>query len=305
MDILNRFDLNLLVVFEAIYSEGGVSKAADRLCLTQSAVSHALRRLREILNDPLFSREGNQMIPNGAAEQLIGPVRLALDTVKTSLGNLYSFDPASSTKHFRIGVRGPAESTVVPPIFSAMRRAAPHTSLGAVFHNSSSIEGLLKSRAIDLAIDIHQSGYEAIESEGLGRASFVVMLRPNHPAYAPALDLEKYMQLEHIVISTRRSGLGLEDAVLRGRIRGRKVVLQCQDYGTAAATVIASDAAVTVPRNIAMALAEQTPLTITELFPNLQFKYAMYWNAENTSDPSVTWFRSVVRECAGHSRGMH
>ncbi len=298
MDILNRFDLNLLVVFEAIYSERGVSRAAERLCLTQSAVSHALRRLRELLHDPLFSRQGNIMIPNRAADQLIGPVRLALEMVKASLDNLYAFDPAVSAKHFQIGVRGPAEFVTVPPIYSAMRRAAPHATLTAVYHDGATLESLLKSRAIDLALDVFQHGYDALDCERLGRVDFVVLLRSGHPALSPGLDLARYMRLDHIVASTRRSGLGFEDAILRRQIRGRRVVLQCQDYAAAALAAAATDAVLTLPRDIAAVLSTQAPLEMVELFPGLSVEYAIYWSPESMMDPAVGWFRDLVRGCA-------
>jgi DNA-binding transcriptional LysR family regulator len=298
MDVLNRFDLNLLVVFEAVYAERGVSRAAARLCLTQSAVSHSLRRLRELLHNPLFTRQGNVMIPNRTADQLIGPVRLALDTLKASLNGLEAFDPADSTRRFRIGVRGPADFMTVPPVHAALRRAAPHATLAAAHHEGSSLEGLLRSGSVDLAVDVLRPNAEGLGCERLGQAEFVVLLREGHPVLTTGLDLPAYRRLDHIVATTRRSGLGFEDVFLRRSLRGRRIVLFCQSYAAAALAVATTDAVLTLPRDIAAMLAGPARLVIADLFPDSRVDYAMYWSPEAEADPAVVWFRDLVRTCA-------
>lgn len=298
MDVLNRFDLNLLVVFEAVYAERGVSRAAERLCLTQSAVSHALRRLRELVHDPLFTRQRNEMIPNRTADRLIGPVRLALETVKASLDSLSAFDPDHSARQFRIGVRGPADVLTVPPIYAALRRRAPHATLSVVCHDSASLEGLLRSRSIDLAVDVTQPGYRELETRPLGHVEFVALLRSDHPALPAGLDLQAYMAADHIVASTRRSGLGFEDILLRRTIRGRRIALCCQSYAAAALATTVSDAILTLPRDIATVLAAQLPVAVIDLFPGIEIEYAMYWSRETGADPAIGWFRDLVGACA-------
>ena len=102
---ISRIDLNLFVVFDAIYTEGGVTAASRRLNLSQPAVSHALARLRGIVGDPLFERRGAVMIPTPVARAMIEPVRRALKTLETSLGAVDAFDPATDARRFTIAMR--------------------------------------------------------------------------------------------------------------------------------------------------------------------------------------------------------
>ena len=126
---VGRADLNLLVVLEAIASEGGVTRAGERLNLTQSAVSHALARLRDVFGDPLFVREGHTLRPTPLTRGIIEPLRQNLQ----SLGKLFSeadgFDPAKSTARFTISLRDPLEALVLPPLMSAVTKAAPSIDL--------------------------------------------------------------------------------------------------------------------------------------------------------------------------------
>ena len=298
IDILNRLDLNLLIVFEAVYTERGVSRAAERLFLSQSAVSHALGRLREILKDPLFARDGKSMIPNSTADQLIGPIRSALAMVKMSFEGLNTFDPATSSRQFTIGVRGFAESLVIPRLITAMRCVAPNITLRAMSYERVSLGTLLKSTAIDVAIDAFFSQDEAIATERLGTFGFVAMLRDGHPALSCRLDLSRYLSLEHVVASLRPSGLGLEDAVLRGLIRGRRVGLRCQNYTTAAHAATTTDMVLTVPQPFARILAGQAGLTYVPIFEESRFAYAMYSDRDGSGNAAVAWLRGLIRDCA-------
>ena len=298
MDILNRLDLNLLIVFEAVYAERGVSRAAERLFLSQSAVSHALGRLREILKDPLFARHGKSMIPNSTADQLITPIRLALAMVKESLDGLNTFEPVTSSRQFTVGVRGFAESLIIPPLLAAMRRVAPETTLKAVTYERGALGSLLKSTAIDVAVDALFPRDDSIAAEQLGAVHFVAMLRSGHPALSSGLDASRYLSLEHVVASLRPSGLGLEDAVLRGLIRGRRIGIRCQNYTTAAQAAAATDMLLTAPEPFARILMGRTGLTYVPVFQENQFAYAMYFDKSSSNNAAILWLRSLIRNCA-------
>ena len=102
---LSRIDLNLFVVFDAIYTEGGITRASKRLSLTQPAISHALGRLRELFDDPLFMRQGQAMIPTPLARVMIDPVRQSLQGFEARCSAFDRFDPATARKHFTVGMR--------------------------------------------------------------------------------------------------------------------------------------------------------------------------------------------------------
>lgn len=297
MTQLNRFDLNLLVVFEAIYAERGISRAAERLNLTQSTVSHALGRLREQIGDQLFTRRGHDMVPTAASIQLFEPICHALREIDGSIRGLERFDPVSSNRHFRIGVRGFTESVMLPRLFMAIRQLGPKMTVSAVHHGRASLAKLFHNGAIDLAVDTLAATPEGASAELLGRAPLAVMLRAGHPALARTIDLETYLQLDHVAASTNRLGTSLEDAALRAMGRTRKVVLRCQNYTTASHVVAQSDAALTMPANFSDLLAiDGVHEVVAAPFSDLSVELHMYWNARADSDPAITWLRTIARE---------
>ena len=302
MTQLNRFDLNLLVVFEAVYAERGISRAAERLNLTQSAVSHALGRMREHLGDPLFARSGHEMQPTAIANKLIAPIRRALSEIDGTMKSLDRFDPAHSTRHFHIGVRGYTESVILPPLFRALRREGPQLSLTTVRHGRGSLGKLFNAGAIDLAVDISAELPNEVSAEILGRSPLGVMLRAGHPALARPLDFDDYVKLDHVVASTNRRGASLEDAALRSAGRSRRIILHCQNYASASQVVSESDAALTIPGIFSRRLVNPAlHRVVPGPFGDLSFDIYMYWNSRAETDPSITWLRSVAREHIGRA----
>jgi DNA-binding transcriptional LysR family regulator len=302
---LNRFDLNLLVVFEAVYAERGISRAAERLNLTQSAVSHALGRMREHLGDPLFTRSGHDMQPTAYAGKLIEPIRRALAEIEGTMKTLDRFDAASSSRHFYIGVRGYTESVILPPLFRALRQQGPKLTLTTVRHNRASLAKLFNAGAIDLAVDILTTLPDEVSAEILGRSPLRVMLRAGHPALTRPLDFDVYVKLDHVVASTNRRGASLEDAALRIAGRSRRIALHCQNYASASAIVAESDLALTIPGIFSHRLADPAlHRVVPGPFGELSFDIYMYWNSRADTDPAITWLRSVAREHIGRALGV-
>src|SRR6185436_16781791 len=122
---LSRVDLNLFVVFDAIYAEGGITRASQRLNLSQPALSHALARLREMFDDELFVRHKRAMMPTPLARQLVEPVRQSLQRLERTLNKVDRFDPATATKRYTIGLRDVLEAALLPRLMRGMARAAP------------------------------------------------------------------------------------------------------------------------------------------------------------------------------------
>ena len=122
---LSRVDLNLFVVFDAIYTEGGITRASKQLSLTQPAISHALGRLRDLFDDPLFLRQGKTMIPTPLARVMIDPVRQALQGFEATLKRVDRFDPATARKHFTVGMRDVRELNLLPNLLRTVTRTAP------------------------------------------------------------------------------------------------------------------------------------------------------------------------------------
>src|ERR1044071_3486773 len=129
---LSRIDLNLLVVLDAIYTEGGITRAADKLHLTQPAISHALGRLRRLLKDELFEREGRAMVPTPFTRNLIEPLRNSLRNLEITLNEIETFDPKTSEKRFALGVRAVLEATLLPPLMAHIGKEAPGVEIAEI-----------------------------------------------------------------------------------------------------------------------------------------------------------------------------
>ena len=154
MNSLGKIDLNLFVVLEAIFTEGNITQASKSLNLTQPAVSHALARLRHLLNDPLFVRDGHKMVPTSLTRQLIGPVRAGLREMTGVLSQLDDFDPGTSRRHFRIGLRHTIESTIFPALATLICDEAPGVEVSTHHHDRENIQSALAAGEFDVVIDI-------------------------------------------------------------------------------------------------------------------------------------------------------
>src|SRR5215216_4391766 len=154
MTNLSRVDLNLLVVLDAIVTEGGVSRAATRLNLTQPAVSHALARLRELFDDPLFVREGRNLVPTSLTKRLIEPLRQSLLALGTLIDKGENFDPARSETSFTMSMRDPMEVLILPRMMKRLAREAPGIDLRTVQVRRRGLETGLADGTLDAALDV-------------------------------------------------------------------------------------------------------------------------------------------------------
>lgn len=150
---VSRIDLNLFVVFDAIYSEGGVTGAARRLNLTQPAVSHALARLRHAFGDPLFARQGRALVPTPLARRAIGDVRAAIRGLSATLSGATGFQPETTQQTFTIGMRDITEIFLMPELVARLARTAPHVGISVVRVGRRALEGELAAGTVDVAVD--------------------------------------------------------------------------------------------------------------------------------------------------------
>ena len=248
---IDRFDLNLFVVLDAIYREGNITRASHKLHLTQPAVSHALGRLREQLGDPLFVRQGTLMQPTPYTRNLIGPVREALQLLEHSIADEPAFDPASARRTFNLGLRDVFEATALPPLVARLQALAPGIELASVRIDRREVEGELAAGTLDLALDVPLAMGESIRQQRISRDRLVVVARQDHPGIDGELDLETYLAHAHVLVSSRRKGWGLEDFELNREGRRRRIVLRCQHYFAASRVASRTDLLLTMPEQYA------------------------------------------------------
>jgi DNA-binding transcriptional LysR family regulator len=297
---LSRIDVNLLVVFDTVYAEGGITPASLKLNLSQPAVSHALGRLREILGDPLFVRQGRGIAATPLARSIAGPIRDALRNLQTTLGNAGSFDAATSGRCFRIGMRDSLEWTVLTPLTATITTAAPGTDLVSLRLDRRRLEQHLASGEMDIALDVLLPLADHVPHERVQLDSFVVIARRDHPSLQRlrkgAWDLESYLAQQHIQVSSRRRGPGLEDMALRALGKSRRVRLRCQSHAAACRIAAQTDLIATVPASYArVTLASDSIRALPAPLEGLTIETFMYWPENAEGDAANRWLREQLR----------
>ncbi len=293
---ISRIDLNLLVVLDAIYTESGITRAADKLHLTQPAISHSLGRLRTLFGDELFAREGRAMVPTPLARKLIEPVRRALRGLEVTLNELEKFDPATTRKRFTVGVRDVFEATVLPPLLQGVSRRAPSVDIAAIQVDRRELESELAAGTLDAALDVLLSPSENILHKKISLDRMVVVARKNHPAVGKRLTLPVYLRQHHILVSSRRSGPGLEDVELNRQGLSRRIRLRCQHYFSACRVVSQTDLVLTMPEHYARVANRQFNNQILPLpldMPPLDAY--LYWHANVDQEPANRWLREQLQ----------
>jgi len=294
---VSRVDLNLFTVFDAIYREGGITPASKKLHLSQSAVSHALARLREVLGDPLFERRGNEMYPTPRARTLATTIGSSLGSLEKMLQKAGHFDPQTSQRSFVVAVREAQESAFLPTLVSRVAREAPHVDIATVRIERRDLEEDLQSGELDAALDVMLPLSADVRRERLSSDAMVVLARADHPAIRGSLDLETYLAMEHVLVTGRRHGGGHEDLELGRHGWSRRIRVRCQQRAAANDIVRRTDLLVTMSHGyvdqVNRSAGNQVlpfPLDIPPL------ELFLYWHANVDDDPASRWFRSIVLE---------
>lgn len=296
---LTQIDLNLYTVFDAVYRERNLTRAAEALSVTQPAVSNALSRLRAALNDPLFVRAAGGMRPTPFAESIADRVGDALHQLSVSAQKAARFDPARSNRVFRISMLDLFDGLVLKDLVAALGRQAPQVALRSFRLPRADLLGALSHGAVDIAADI-----ALIDTTNLVRAPFlterhVCALRPGHPLADDALTLERYLALGHIHVSGRRRGSGPVDLALKAAGTRRRIQVRLEHYLAVRDLVLSTDLAVSLPENWARTLG----LTYRALpFDVPPLETYLYRHRRSDEDESVLWLFGVIVELAGRLR---
>lgn len=297
MDHISKLDLNLLVVLDTIDAEGGVSRAATKLNLTQPAISHALARLRLALDDPLFFRQGRALVPTPLTRSLIAPLRRSLAGLRALLVEAGRFDPKDAATRFTLGVRDPVEFLVLPPLMRRIAAAAPGIDLRTVQAARRNLEAGLASGALDLAIDVSLPLSESVRRQRIAADPLVVVVRRGHPALGARFTLEAYLRQEHVMVTQRRKGPGFEDLALSERGVSRRVRLRCRNYIAAFRVISETDLVLTMAERYVAPLNhgfDNRILPLPIALPTLDLY--LYWHETLDRDPANCWLRGLVAE---------
>jgi len=294
---LSQVDLNLFVVLEAIYREGNITRAGQQLNLTQPAISHALKRLRDLLQDPLFVRHGPHMVPTPFTRNMIEQVRQALQILEVNLSESRNFVPEHTRRTFHLSLWEYAEALILPHLLRRLTHAAPGMSITTSQVKRRDLETELANASVDLAIDIPMTISDRIRQKWLLTEPFVVIARQGHPAITDKLDLDTYLGQRHIQVSSRRHGPSLIDVELGRRGLRRQVFLRSQHNLTACMVVSKTDMLLTLPERLAQ-LTNSGFMNQVHPFP-LQaprLEAHLYWHESVENDPANRWLRAEIEK---------
>lgn len=299
---LNKVDLNLFIVFDAIYTEANLTRAGQIVGITQPAVSNALSRLRETFNDPLFVRTAQGMVPTPMAQNIIGPVRNALQLLRVSVQESRIFNPLQANKTFRISMTDLIEAVILPPLFQRLRRQAPAVQIESFLAKRRETTKELAAGRIDFAVDAPLNTDPQVRHVKLLEDRYVCAMRKGHPLAKDKISLDDYLSLTHIHISSRRSGLGLVDLALGKMGIQRKIALRSQHYLMASQVMQQTDMAMTVPESF----AHRHGLHAVDLPVNdvPAQETHLYWHESTDQDPANRWMREQLIELCQQVRAQ-
>ena len=297
---ISRIDLNLFVVFDAIYSEGSITRAAEVLHLTQPAVSHALGRLREVLSDELFIRSARGMRPTPYADQLIGTVRQSLNQLQRGLQQSVEFTPSRLNTQFRLNIRDMFEVLLMPELIRCCRRYAPEVTFSCIRVPREQLIHDLASGRVDLAAEILLNHDESIVRRKVSEDRLVCLLRTGHPALEKDWTLAEMLRWPHVLVSTREHGPGYEDVQLSRHGLQRQIGLRTPHFFSAALVVAQSDLLVCAPERFANILSRRLGLMVKPFPMTLApLELYLYWHYSVDQEPAHRWLREQVINAMG------
>jgi DNA-binding transcriptional LysR family regulator len=272
---LSRLDLNLLVLFDIVLEEGHVARAAARLNLTPSAVSHGLGRLRRLLNDPLFLRRPKGVVPTARALELAEPIRDMLARVDRIVASASPFDPATARRRFTIGAPDGASAVVLAPLLELLNRTAPGIDIGLrllmpelrdrlsdqAWHGA--LAGL-EAREVDVAVLPIGTVPPRFVARKLYEEDFVVAMRKGHPC-ARKPSLMQFCAMRHLLVSLSGDAHGFVDVLLAERGLSRRVVLTVPSFMMALSHLAESDLIAALPRQLMARYGARFGLVAAEL----------------------------------------
>ena len=295
MDIA-RFDLNLLRVFEALLVERNVTRAGQRLNLSQSATSSALRRLREGLADDLFLRSADGMVPTPRALELAEPVRRVLSDVRSVLDG-GAFDPASASRAFTIAASDYDVALFVPRLAQLLSREAPGVDLRVLPHTNVNAVAMVDDARADIALGWFPRAPQRLHRLKLLEETFAIVMRRGHDLARGLLTLEAYAAAPHLLITLVGDTTGIVDDRLAEQGLTRRVAMTIPHFAAAPAVLANSDLVAVLPKRIAERYADSHGLVTRPLpFDSYSTTHEMLWHPRTERHPAHAWLRETLAE---------
>lgn len=299
---LRKLDLNLLLVFHALFIHRSVTAAAQALSLSPSALSHALARLRDAIGDELFVRLDNQMQPTLRAEQIAETVSQALAQLSAGLSLNQRFDPASSMRHFVISASDYTAFAILPRLINHLQHVAPHITLRMVNTGQKLAIAELAAGHIDFALGYDEertplpAGMEELDWL---QDDYVAIASKQHSRIRRKLTLAAYLKARHVVVTPWNESRGVIDYVLDGMALQRQVAVQLPNVLVAPFIIAGGDLVMTLPRLAAVTLAQAADIAIYPApFAIPPYTLKIYSHSKYARSAAHLWLRQQMMELA-------
>jgi len=294
---LRDLDLNLLVVFNQLLLDRSASIAAEKLGLTQPAVSNALKRLRAALQDDLFLRTSRGMEPTPYALHLSEPVIYALNALQTAFNTRDSFDPLSSTRTFQIAMTDIGEMYFMPPLMAALAKEAPGVRISTVRPHTGKLRDDMASGTVDVALGLLPNLQAGFFQRRLFRHPYVCVFREDHPVAKAPLTLKQFCELDHVGVLAANTGHGEIDGLLERAGIQRHLKLMLPHFIAVGHVLQTTDLIATLPERFAERcrvpfglVTSPHPVKLPDIAINL------FWHAKFNRDPANIWLRQRLVE---------
>jgi DNA-binding transcriptional LysR family regulator len=299
-------DLNLLVALDALLAERSVTKAAARIGIGQSAMSHNLARLRELFGDELMTRGPDGMRPTPRALALADPVRIALAQIETLVSREEAFDPATAERVFRIGLPDSTEVLLGPALLAYVCEHAPGIRFRFYAAEGQGLLDDLDADRLDLGIGVgaFAGGQVHHKRRVLATDSYLVMFNAEKVHIEPPISLEDYVRLPHVLTSLRRGERGVVDEALERLGLSRKIALVTPRFVAVPFLVAGAAVITTMHARLARYFAEELGLSLSPPPVELpQLTTSLLWHASYDSDSAHVWLREMIVRVAAEERG--
>lgn len=300
-----RVDLNLLVALDALLAERSVTKAAARIGIGQSAMSHNLARLRELFGDELMTRGPAGMQPTPRALALADPVRIALAQIETLVSRAEAFDPATAERTFRIAMPDSTEVLIGPALLAYVCEHAPGIRFRFYAAEGEGLLADLDADRIDLGIGVgaFTGGQVHHKRRVLATDSYLVMFNAKKVHIEPPISLEDYVRLPHVLTSLRRGERGVVDEALERLGLSRKIALVTPRFVAVPFLVAGAAVVTTMHARLARYFADELGLSLSPPPVELpQLTTSLLWHASYDKDPAHIWLRDTIVRVAAEVR---
>jgi DNA-binding transcriptional LysR family regulator len=296
---LAGIDLNLLVVFDALMTERQVTRAGERLGLSQPATSNALARLRNLTKDELFVRSSGKLHPTPVAIALAQQIQPALSQIQTALTPAQPFDPITSDRVFNIGMNDYVEFVLLPPLLEKLATTAPHVKIQVRSGNREQQLALLDSGEIDLMCGLFPNKIAWHEQQLLFTEQFVCVCRQDHPSIGDTISLEDYVNADHLLVSVQEDMVGRVDFLLAQQNLSRNIAVSTPHFLVAPSILARTNLIATLVERVAKEFSPTLNLKILPCPLLLQgFAVLMRWHQSMGNRDTNTWLRGIIVEVA-------